>query len=185
MNRLLLTSLLLLATLTAAPAAAQQGGVTWQCDAIRSMMWLAIAAGMDGSPDYATMGERERIACGMGMEAGPTEYWPSGGVFRSGETWYYPNGGVARSGETWYYPHGGTARSGTTWYYPNGGVMRSGDAWYLPNGTASSESGVVSFALPRVSRERGDELMGLHRNSTDYGWAMTYLVVLVSEASRA
>jgi hypothetical protein len=169
----------------ATTASAQQGGVTWQCDAIRSMMWLAIAAGMDGSPDYATMAERERIACGMGMEAGPTEYWPSGGVFRSGETWYYPSGGVARSGETWYYPSGGTARSGTTWYYPSGGVMRSGGTWYLPSGAASSESGVVSYALPRVSRERGDELMGLRRGSTDEAWAMTYLVVLVSEASRS
>lgn len=167
-----------------AEAHAQQGGVTWQCDAVRSMMWLAIAQGADGTADYATMGERERIACGMGVEAGPTEYWPSGVVFRSGESWYYPSGVVARSGESWYYPSGVVARSGTSWYYPSGVVMRSGDSWYLPNGVASSESGVMSFALPRVSRERGDELLGLYRASTDYGWAMTYLLVLASEANR-
>lgn len=181
-NGLLLTLLFLFAL--PASSEAQQGGVTWQCDTIRSMMWLAIASGHDGTPDYATMAERERIACAMGVEAGPTEYWPSGGVFRSGDSWYYPNGGAARSGDSWYYPHGGAARSGASWYYPNGGVMRSGASWYAPDGSPSSESGLITFAIPRVSRERGDELMGLYRNSSDPNWAMTYLVVLVSEASR-
>ena len=62
--------------------------------------------------------------------------------------------------------------------------MSGGGQFYLPNGAASSESGLVEYAMSRVARERFDELLGMRMRATDPFWRTLFLVVLVSEASR-
>jgi hypothetical protein len=179
---------LLLLALSFAPSLAHaqgNGTETQQCQMIRMMQWLSIAAGAASGPEYEALSLRERVACGGGIEAGDPEYWPTGATLRSGGTWYFPNGATALSGETTYYPNGATAGSGGTWYYPNGATMYSGGQYYLPNGASSSESGLLEYAMPRLTRERSDELLGLRMRTADPFWRTLFFVVMVSEASRA
>jgi hypothetical protein len=127
--------------------------------------------------------ERQRVACAAGLEAAATETWPNGVTFRSGDSWYYPNGVTYYSGSSWYYSNGVTFSSGGSWYYSNGVTMASGASWYAPNGVMSSETGLLTDALPRLSRERGDELLGARsRPGTADFWRMIYLMAMVWEA---
>lgn len=162
--------------------------ISEQCAVLRAMQWLDNATARGGSslsPEHRGMLDtRERVACSTGTEAAATEYWPNGGMLRSNDTWYYPNGGMYQSGSgAWYYSNGGMFASGQTWYYPNGGMFASNGTWYGPDGAMSSETGLLTLALSRIARERGDQLMGLRNAETNDFWRMIYLVSLVWEAT--
>jgi hypothetical protein len=181
----ILAALVFLAVAPSRSEAQTNGTETQQCSMIRVMQWLSIAAGVGSGAEYDALSMRERIACGAGVEASSPEYWPSGATLRSGDAWYYPSGATAITGSATYYPNGATAGSGDAWYYPNGATMMAGGQYYLPNGASSSESGVLEYAMGRLSRERADELLGLRMRSADAFWRNLFFVVMVSEASRA
>lgn len=184
--RFVLAALLALVVAPSSIAHAQGNGVeTTQCQMVRMMEWLSIAAGVASGPSYDALSLRERVACGGGVEAADPEYWPNGATLRSGDNWYYPNGAAAVSGGSSYFPNGAAAGTGGVWYYPNGAAMQSGAQFYLPNGAASSEAGLVEYAMSRLSRERSDELLGFRMRTSDPFWRTVFLIVLVSEASRA
>ena len=162
--------------------------VSDQCAVLRAMQWLDNVTGRGGSGLSAEhrgmLDTRERVACSTGTEAAPTEYWPNGGMLRSNDTWYYPNGGMYQSGSgAWYYSNGGMFASGQSWYYPSGGMLASNGTWYAPDGSMSSETGLLTLALSRIARDRGDQLLGLRNAETNDFWRMIYLVSLVWEAT--
>ncbi len=166
----------------------QNQQATEQCAVMRAMMWLdnAVARGGSGlgAEQRAMLDARERVACATGVEAQPTEYWPNGGLLRSGDAWYYPNGGMYQSGSgAWYYSNGGMFASGSSWYYPHGGMLASSGTWYGPDGSMSSETGLLTLALSRLPRERGDQLLGLRNGEQTDFWRMVYLVAMVWEAT--
>lgn len=184
MSRLVLvaSSLALVLVSLALPASAQNRPETEQCSVLRAMQWLDGAAPMD--PSYRQMvDDRERVTCAAGLEAAETEYWPNGVTFRSGDAWYYPSGTTYYSGGSWYYANGVTFASGGSWYYASGVTLASGGSWYAPSGVVSSESGLLTDALSRLSRERGDELLGARsRPGTADFWRMIYLMTMVWES---
>ncbi|MFO0710385.1 MAG: hypothetical protein U0353_11135 [Sandaracinus sp.] len=188
--RLALASLIVLASLSLAPRASAQNNqtVTEQCAILRAMQWLdnATTRGGNGlSAEHRGMLDaRERVACATGSDAAQTEYWPNGGLLRSGGAWYYPNGGMYQSGAgAFYYSNGGMFSASDSWYYPNGGMLTSGGNWYAPDGSMSSETGLLTLALSRIARERGDQLLGLRQQERTDFWRMVYLVALVWEAT--
>jgi hypothetical protein len=188
--RLVLASCLALAALLSSNVASAQNNqrATEQCSVLRAMQWLDNATARGGSalsPDHRGMVDtRERVACGTGAEAAATEYWPNGTMLRSGDTWYFPNGTMYQSGSgTWYYSNGTMFVSGATWYYPNGTMLASNGTWYGPDGSMSSETGLLTLALSRIERSRGDQLLGLRNQETNDFWRMVYLVSLVWEAT--
>lgn len=183
--RLGLAALLALSLAPSIAHAQGNGAETVQCQMVRVMQWLSIAVAAGGGADYDALSLRERVACGGGVEAADPEYWPNGVTLHTGGNWYYPSGVAAISGGATYYPNGVTAGNNGVWYYPNGVTMQSGAQLYLPNGAASSEAGLVEFALSRLPRERADELLGYRMRTTDPFWRTVFLIVLVSEASRA
>jgi hypothetical protein len=105
-------------------------------------------------------------------------------MLRSGDTWYFPNGTMYQSGSgAWYYSNGTMFVSGATWYYPSGTMLASNGTWYGPDGSMSSETGLLTLALSRIERSRGDQLLGLRNQETSDFWRMVYLVSLVWEAT--
>jgi hypothetical protein len=185
MRHFALAAALVLFAVVASPsaphAAAQNTPVTMQCQVLRGMQWLDNMTRGLSSEARAMVDQRERIGCGMGVEAQPMEYWPNGGVFRSGDQWYYPHGGVYYAGN-YYFSNGGVFATSTgEYYYPNGGLIFGSGNWYAVNGGLSSETGIMSAALPRLSRQRGDELLGYYRRETDSLWRMIYLTSLAWE----
>lgn len=166
-----------------AEAQNQQQPATEQCAVMRAMQWLANVSPPLDAAARQMLDERERVACAAGIEAAPQEYWPNGVTLRSGDAWYYPNGVTYTSGSAWYYPNGVTFASSNAWYYPNGVTMAANGTWYAPDGATSSETGLMTFALSRLRRERGDELLGLRGapGCADF-WRMVYLLTMVWEA---
>ena len=169
MSKLMLPLAALALSFTFAGAAhAQNRPETEQCSVLRAMQWLDNGAPMD-SAGRTMLDERERVACAAGLEAAGTEYWPNGVTFRAGATWYYPNGT--------------TYSTGSAWYYPNGVTLAANGQWYDASGGTSSETGLLTTALSRLPRARGDELLGARsRPGTADFWRMIYLVAMVWES---
>ncbi len=188
--RFVVAASLVLATLLSTAAASAQNNqrATEQCSVLRAMQWLDNATTRGGSglsgEARAMIDTRERVACATGSDAAATEYWPNGTMLRSGDTWYYPNGTMYQSGSgAWYYSNGTMFVSGTSWYYPSGTMLASNGTWYGPDGSMSSETGLLTLALSRLPRPRGDELLNLrNQESTDF-WRMVYLMAMIWEAT--
>lgn len=189
MRFVLAASLALASILSATTASAQNNQrATEQCSVLHAMQWLDNATARGGAGLSAEargmIDTRERVACATGTDAAATEYWPNGTMFRSGDTWYYPNGTMYQSGSgTWYYSNGGMFASGSTWYYPNGGMLAANGTWYGPDGAMSSETGLLTLALSRLPRARGDELLNLRNQESNDFWRTVYLVAMVWEAT--
>jgi hypothetical protein len=183
MSRLsLVLASVVFALASAGTVEAQNRPETEQCSVLRAMQWLDNAAPMDAN-GREMLDERERVACAAGLEAASTEYWPNGTTFRAGDAWYYPNGTTYSAGGAWYYPNGVTFAAGNAWYYANGVTLAAGGQWYAANGVASSETGLITQALSRLGRARGDELLGARsRPGTADFWRMIYLMAMVWES---